>query len=136
MLLTSVLTTLLISGLAVAAPSKLQERRHERLQKRLSERRSLRPLAVNATSMEEFISVSAPSEVTYSSNWAGAVIVSSGITSVTGTFTIPTAKEPSGGSSRTEYGAAAWVGIDGDTCGSGKSSHLILLQAAFLALSR
>jgi len=29
---------------------------------------------------------------------------------------VPTPKVPSGGSSRTEYAASAWVGIDGDTC--------------------
>ncbi len=36
--------------------------------------------------------------------------------SVTGTFVVPTPKEPSGGSGT--HSASAWVGIDGDTCGS------------------
>jgi len=54
-----------------------------------------------------------------SSNWAGAVIVTTGVTEVTGTFTIPQPKVPSGGSSSTEYCGAGWVGIDGDTCQSG-----------------
>jgi len=54
----------------------------------------------------------------YDSNWAGGVLVGSGYTEVTGTITVPTPKEPSGGSSRTEYSASAWVGIDGDTCQS------------------
>ena len=35
-------------------------------------------------------------------------------TSVTGTFTVPTPSEPSGGSG--SHAASAWVGIDGDTC--------------------
>ena len=35
---------------------------------------------------------------------------------VTATFTVPTPKEPSGGSG--EHSASAWVGIDGDTCGT------------------
>ncbi|RDX46350.1 aspergillopepsin [Lentinus brumalis] len=58
------------------------------------------------------------SHVEYSSNWAGAVLVASTATykSVTGTFTVPTPKEPSGGSGT--HSASAWVGIDGDTCGN------------------
>ncbi|KAI0773056.1 acid proteinase [Trametes elegans] len=65
--------------------------------------------------------VSALSNVTnpeFSSNWAGAVLVSGSNTykSVTGTFTVPTPREPSGGSGT--HSASAWVGIDGDTCGS------------------
>ncbi|KAI0971029.1 peptidase A4 family-domain-containing protein [Xylaria arbuscula] len=48
-----------------------------------------------------------------SSNWGGAAIVTSGVTEVAGTFTVPTPSAPSGGSTRTEYCGAAWVGIDG-----------------------
>lgn len=48
-----------------------------------------------------------------STNWAGAAITTSGITEVTGTFTVPKPSIPSGGSSSTEYCGAAWVGIDG-----------------------
>ncbi|KIM95731.1 hypothetical protein OIDMADRAFT_21051 [Oidiodendron maius Zn] len=48
-----------------------------------------------------------------SSNWAGAAISTSGVTEVTGTFTVPKPTVPSGGSSSTEYCGAAWVGIDG-----------------------
>jgi len=48
-----------------------------------------------------------------SSNWAGAAIVTSGVTKVSGTFTVPRPSVPSGGSTRTEYCGAAWVGIDG-----------------------
>lgn len=55
-------------------------------------------------------------DVSYSQNWAGAVLIGTGYKSVTGTITVPTPKTPSGGSSRTEYAASAWVGIDGDTC--------------------
>ncbi|KAH9889233.1 acid proteinase [Xylariomycetidae sp. FL2044] len=54
--------------------------------------------------------------VEYSSNWAGAVLIGSGYTSVTGTIVVPVPSAPSGGSSRTSYSASAWVGIDGDTC--------------------
>ena len=54
-----------------------------------------------------------------SSNWAGAVITSSNVTEVTGTFIVPKPTPPSGGSSSTQYCGAAWVGIDGDSCQSG-----------------
>lgn len=57
--------------------------------------------------------------VSQSSNWAGAALVTTGVTEVTGTFTIPVPTVPSGGSTRTEFCGAAWVGIDGDTCQSG-----------------
>ncbi|KAJ7464398.1 peptidase A4 family-domain-containing protein [Mycena latifolia] len=60
------------------------------------------------------------SNVEYSSNWAGASWESAAGTykSVTGTFVVPTPKVPSGSSSSGSYAASAWVGIDGDTCGS------------------
>ncbi|GAP88138.1 putative acid proteinase protein [Rosellinia necatrix] len=51
--------------------------------------------------------------VEYSTNWAGAVLSSSGYTSVVGTITVPTPK----GTGRSAS-ASAWVGIDGDTCGT------------------
>jgi len=58
------------------------------------------------------------SNVEYSSNWAGAVLVATDAeyTDVAGTFTVPTPSVPSGGTSNREYSASAWVGIDGDTC--------------------
>ena len=127
---TSALSALLLASTAVAAPAdfaaKLKERRHERLAKRVANSRSIRPLAVNATSLEDFIEIDRPREVTYSSNWAGAVIRSSRITEVTGTFTIPTVRLPSGSNSQTTYGASAWVGIDGNTCTSGLSTLAII----------
>ncbi|RFU72636.1 aspergillopepsin-2 precursor [Trichoderma arundinaceum] len=48
-----------------------------------------------------------------STNWAGAAITTSGITEVSGTFTVPQPSVPAGGSSQNEYCGAAWVGIDG-----------------------
>lgn len=38
-------------------------------------------------------------------------------TSVTGTFTVPSPSAPDGGDDG-QYSAAAWVGIDGNTCTS------------------
>ncbi|KAI0159562.1 peptidase A4 family-domain-containing protein [Xylariaceae sp. FL1272] len=52
--------------------------------------------------------------VDYSTNWAGAVLSSSGYTKVVGTFTVPTPKAVNGKAGS----ASAWVGIDGDTCGT------------------
>lgn len=54
----------------------------------------------------------------YSSNWAGAVLIGTGYNAVTGTFVVPSISVPAGGDSSQQYCAAAWVGIDGDTCGS------------------
>ncbi|KAH8701604.1 peptidase A4 family-domain-containing protein [Talaromyces proteolyticus] len=51
-----------------------------------------------------------------STNWAGAVLVSSGFTEVSASFTVPDPQIPSGGDDSTQYCATAWVGIDGDTC--------------------
>jgi hypothetical protein len=55
-------------------------------------------------------------QVSYSTNWAGAVLIGSGYRSVTGQIVVPTPQRPSGSSSSTTYSASAWVGIDGDTC--------------------
>src|SRR4051812_7864341 len=49
----------------------------------------------------------------YGEYWAGAALVGSGYTSVTGTIVVPTPRIPPGGNSSTQYAAAAWVGIDG-----------------------
>ena len=46
----------------------------------------------------------------YSENWAGAVLVSTGYTSVTGVVTAPSV------SGSSDAAGSAWVGIDGDTC--------------------
>lgn len=49
-------------------------------------------------------------DVSYSTNWAGAVLVGTKYTKVTGSFKAPTPTTKGSGS--------AWVGIDGDTCGT------------------
>ncbi|KAF3764100.1 hypothetical protein M406DRAFT_260106 [Cryphonectria parasitica EP155] len=53
------------------------------------------------------------SYVEYSENWAGAILVGTGYTEVTGTIVVPTIPSSS---SNTEQAGAAWVGIDGATC--------------------
>jgi len=65
----------------------------------------------NITTEDNFFSTS--------TNWAGAAVTTTGVTEVVGTFTIPQPTVPAGGSTRTEFCGAAWVGIDGDTCQTG-----------------
>ncbi|KAI0057344.1 hypothetical protein BV25DRAFT_1831170 [Artomyces pyxidatus] len=107
---------LLVSALfvtaAFAAPSR-DARMANRLARRRAGAHQSRPLQRTERHGSNV------TEVEYSSNWAGVVWDSepSGtFKSVTGTFTVPTPKAPSGGSG--EYSASAWVGIDGDTCDS------------------
>ena len=113
---------LLLASTALALPSpaaleKMQERRHERFRKRLATRREKGnfPLAVNHTAMNDHVLLGPSKHVSYDSNWAGAVQVGTGITEVTATF-----NNPKVSSSSSQAGAAAWVGIDGDTCQSGR----------------
>lgn len=99
-------STVLLFAEAALAARLTQHRREARAAKRALGRKSHPKMAgsglVNST------------EVEYSENWAGAVIISSDITSVTGTFTVPSTGSSS--SSKGESCASAWVGIDGDTC--------------------
>ncbi|KAH8131203.1 hypothetical protein ACSS6W_008051 [Trichoderma asperelloides] len=92
-------------------------RGHSTLEERIARRaaaRSSRPNQRIETSDR-----SNDTNVSYSTNWSGAVITSppSGQTfnAVSASFVVPTPKAPSGGSSRGTYSASAWVGIDGDT---------------------
>ncbi|KAJ7184594.1 aspergillopepsin [Mycena filopes] len=111
----SLLSYALLATTALAAPG---------LESRLARRREgahmsgpMRPAvgAVNLIKPEN-----TTSHVAFSSNWAGAAFESPANTykSVTGTFVVPTPKVPSGSSTSGTYAASAWVGIDGDTCGS------------------
>ncbi|KAG0645520.1 Aspergillopepsin II heavy chain [Hyphodiscus hymeniophilus] len=103
----AVASTLLLAGSAIAAPGTAIRR--ERHAKRAAER------AAGKSSLIRKVDAPADYEtnktnVDYSQNWAGAVLIGTGYTSVTGTFTVP---QPS-----TTGSGTAWVGIDGDTCAS------------------
>ncbi|KAL3470312.1 peptidase A4 family-domain-containing protein [Aspergillus californicus] len=111
MKLSPTLSALLLASTAAAAP--LTEQRQARNSRRAFNRMSHPPYKPGTT---ETLQLSNTSHVEYSSNWAGAVLIGSGYTSVTGEFTVPTPKVPTGGSSFEQYCASAWVGIDGDTC--------------------
>lgn len=107
----------LLATAAFAAPLTAQRQaRHEARRLARAEARSIQhhsnPPYKPGT--KEVIHSNETAHVEYSSNWAGAVLVGSGYTAVTGQFTVPTPKAPSGSRSG-EYSASAWVGIDGDT---------------------
>ncbi|PYH88607.1 hypothetical protein BO71DRAFT_365053 [Aspergillus ellipticus CBS 707.79] len=108
---TPVLAATILAGAAVAAPSRGLE---ARVKARASNKGS-RPLQ----SVDKPTTVKNQTNVEYSSNWSGAVLVNppsaeATYTAVTGTFTVP---EPTG-SSGSSQAASAWVGIDGDTYGN------------------
>jgi len=96
---------LLVANAALATPlAERKQAARDAIRARNADRRSNRFIGsadVNGTAAVQ------------SGNWAGAAIATSGVTEVTGTFTVPRPSVPSGGSSRNEYCGAAWVGIDG-----------------------
>ena len=97
----AIATTLLLAGSAIAAPGTAFRRAR-------NAKRAYSQKGGPVNLLNEPASIVNDSFVSYSSNWAGAVLVGTGYTSVTATFTAPT---PS-----TDGSGAAWVGIDGDTC--------------------
>lgn len=113
----SIFSNVLLATFALAAPltAERQARHESRSIVRAGGHQSHPPykpgtnkiLHLNKTSKEE-----------YSSNWAGAVLINTGYTAVTAEFTVPTPRVPAGGTSNKQYCASAWVGIDGDTCGT------------------
>ncbi|KAJ5612266.1 hypothetical protein N7510_005460 [Penicillium lagena] len=115
---TAILSNTLLATAAFAAPLTAQRqarneaRRLAHVEASSNERHSNPPFKPDS---HEIIHLNETTHVEYSSNWAGAVLIGSGYTTVTGQFTVPTPKVPSGSSSSGTYSASAWVGIDGDT---------------------
>jgi len=106
----ALLSNLLLVSAVVAAPSSSLGARLARRR----EGRQSKPIQPISPSVGPQPAVGNASHVEYSSNWAGAVwdtYPAGTFKSVTGTFTVPT---PTGSSGS----ASAWVGIDGDTCGT------------------
>lgn len=116
MLATVLIANVLLATSALAAPRGKGSNLANRVARRAGAHQS-KPLQLSEGPAAQNSNIS---NVEYSSNWAGAVVITSAgaYKSVTGTFIVPTPKEPSGGSSSTTYSASAWVGIDGDTCDS------------------
>ncbi|KAI9825140.1 MAG: hypothetical protein M1819_000598 [Sarea resinae] len=116
MKLTAVLlSNLLFASSILAAPSG--SRLADRVARRAARNRSTHPLI--PASGPKTDGGNNASQISYSSNWAGAVYTSppSGQTfnGVSGSFNVPSPKAGSG--SESSWSSSAWVGIDGDTYG-------------------
>lgn len=94
----TVACTLALAGSALAAPGTALRRARN-----LAARKS-------RTLMHSESPATNKTNVSYSDNWGGAVLIGEGYTSVTGTFNAPSPSSDGSGS--------AWVGLDGDTCQS------------------
>ncbi|KAH8682642.1 hypothetical protein BX600DRAFT_47934 [Xylariales sp. PMI_506] len=110
----TVLGAVACAGAVSAAPNTKyrQERAAARLERRAQRNGFMQPDEDVAT----LDTGNGTYHVSYSTNWAGAVLVGTGYNAVTATFVVPTPKAPTGGSAAKSYAASAWVGIDGDTC--------------------
>lgn len=100
----SVFATALLGAEAVLA-ARFTEQRRARNADRLSKRAGSARLPPTDAANQELFGADAyndTAQVSYSSNWAGAVLIGTGYKSVTGTFVVPTPSTPSGGSTRTE----------------------------------
>lgn len=117
----AILGSALLATAAFAAPltakrqARYEARRLARAESGVTERHGNPPFKPES---HEILNFNETAHEEYSSNWAGAVLIGSGYTAVTGQFTVPTPKVPSGSSSSGTYSASAWVGIDGDTWGN------------------
>jgi hypothetical protein len=100
------LSTLLGASITAAAPSRDSHavRRHGRHGGSTSRSRPKQSISLQAND----------TYTAHSTNWAGAVLISSGFTSVTGNIVAPSVTSTA--ASTTEQAGTAWVGIDGDTC--------------------
>lgn len=92
----SVLSAMLLTSTAIAAPgTKMRRERHLQRQARKGNPLQRLPgsdgLLANTT------------QASYSTNWAGAVLVGTGYTEVTGTFTMPKPTTKGSGSVRNSY---------------------------------
>ncbi|RPD55203.1 acid proteinase [Lentinus tigrinus ALCF2SS1-7] len=107
----------LLATAAFAIPTS-KERLAERVARRAARSHLTQPKQLVVRPVTEEQAAGNTTHPEFSSNWSGAVLVAGANTfkSVTGTFTVPTPREPSGGSGT--HSASAWVGIDGDTCGN------------------
>ncbi|KAE8351957.1 putative aspergillopepsin [Aspergillus coremiiformis] len=113
----AILSSTVLASAALAAPLSEQRRARNtaRLQARAAQRHSNFPLTEGTN---QLLAVDENPQRQFSTNWAGAVLIGSGYTSVAGTFTVPQPAYPAGAPQHGEYCASAWVGIDGDTCRS------------------
>lgn len=106
---TTALSALLCGTAVLASPMTGAEKRHRNREARKMARRDGTVLKSGGKIASGKASGVKPdgSFVEYSENWAGAVITSTKVTSVTGTVVVEDVASGDG---------AAWVGIDGDSC--------------------
>ena len=116
MKLSGALASALLASVSLAAP--LTEKRWARHEARRAQSENLKTQPPMVPGTNEVLHIKNTTQVQYSSNWAGAVLIGNGYTAVTAEFVVPTPRIPPGGSSYENYCASAWVGIDGDTCTS------------------
>ncbi|KGO78086.1 Concanavalin A-like lectin/glucanases superfamily [Penicillium italicum] len=112
----TILSAALLTTSAIAAP--LTEQRAARKAARAASRAERISRPAYKPDNKELLKLNGTSQEEYSSNWAGAVLIGSRYTSVSGEFTVPQPSLPSDASYYQQYCASAWVGIDGDTCTS------------------
>jgi hypothetical protein len=111
------LSIMLLAIAAEAAPlTEERQAQHEsRRLARLKNRESHPPYKIGTN---EILRLDKTSKNEYSSNWAGAVLIGADYTAVTADFIVPIPQVPNYGDGNKQYCASAWVGIDGDTCGT------------------
>jgi len=110
-------TETIIAGLVCASTVFAAPFTQLRRERRAARVRQSQPLRNTTGSAKvDGLATGANTNAQYSDNWAGAVLIGDGYTSVTGSIVVPTPKTPEGGDGSTQYAASAWVGIDGDTC--------------------
>ncbi|KAH6884455.1 peptidase A4 family protein [Thelonectria olida] len=97
-----------IAGIASAAPgAPLVQRDASQLTSRSARRSKYNSSPIQRVETLDSLN---DAQVSYSSNWAGAVSIGKGYNKVVGTITVPEVSGSDGAA------ASAWVGIDGDTC--------------------
>lgn len=113
----TILGIVLLAFVANAAPLTT-ERQAQHESRRIARFKSRASNPPYKPGTREIFHLNKTSKNEYSSNWAGAVLIGTDYTAVTAEFIVPTPQIPRGGAGNKQYCASAWVGIDGDTCGT------------------
>ncbi|KAI4144834.1 MAG: hypothetical protein LQ340_006518 [Diploschistes diacapsis] len=112
------ITAALFAATTLAAPTA-ESRLAKRIARRASSRRTNPVQWITSNAETDGGNEPGKTDAEESTNWSGVVIQSppSGtkFTAVSATFTVP---KPTSTGGSSEQAASAWVGIDGDTCGS------------------
>ena len=74
------------------------------------------PLLEDGVSLKHLSRYTSDAGILWTQNWAGAALMGSNLTAVTGLVKIPTAATPPGGRPGVQYATTTWVGIDGVSC--------------------